>query len=53
MTDRYRTPGGWTIEVVQLVEGERLRIRYHGFYAADVRSVIELARDPAGRSRSP
>jgi hypothetical protein len=44
MADRYRTPDGWTIEVVQLAEGERLRIRHHGFYVADAPSVDDLAR---------
>jgi hypothetical protein len=44
MADRYRTPGGWTVEVVQLAEGERLRVRHHGFYVADARSVDDLAR---------
>jgi hypothetical protein len=44
MADRYRTPGGWTVELVQLAEGERLRIRHHGFYVADVRSVADLER---------
>jgi hypothetical protein len=42
--DRYRTPGGWTVEVVQLPTGDRLRIRHHGFYVADVLSVDDLAR---------
>jgi hypothetical protein len=44
MVDRYRTPGGWTLEVVQLAAGERLRIRHHGIYVADVASVDGLAR---------
>jgi hypothetical protein len=44
MADRYSTPGGWTVEVVQLAEGERLRIRHHGYYVADVRNVDDLAR---------
>jgi hypothetical protein len=44
MAGRYRTPGGWTVEVVQLAAGERLRIRHHGFYVADVASVDGLAR---------
>ena len=39
MAERYRSPGGWTVEVVRLAEGERLRIRHHGFYVADARSV--------------
>ena len=48
MADRYRAPGGWTVEVVHLSgtpdrrDGERLRVRQHGFYVADVRSVAEL-----------
>ena len=44
MDDRYRTPGGWTVEVVHLEAGERLRIRHHEFYVADVRSADDLAR---------
>jgi hypothetical protein len=44
MADRYRTPDGWTVEVVQLAAGERLRIRHQGFYVADVLSVDDLAR---------
>jgi hypothetical protein len=43
MADRYSTPDGWIIEVVQLAEGE-LRIRHHGFYVADVLNVDDLAR---------
>jgi hypothetical protein len=31
-------------EVVQLDEGQRLRIRHHGYYIADVRSVHEPER---------
>jgi hypothetical protein len=42
--DRYRIPDGWTVEVVQLEAGKRLRIRHHGFYIADVRSADDLAR---------
>jgi hypothetical protein len=44
MADRYRTPDGWTVEVVQLATGNRLRIRHHGFYVADVVNVDDLAR---------
>jgi hypothetical protein len=44
MADRYRTPDGWTVEVVQLAKGDRLRIRHHGFYVADVLNVDDLAR---------
>jgi hypothetical protein len=42
--DRYRTADGWTVEVVQLAEGDRLRISHHGFYIADALSVDDLAR---------
>ena len=48
MADRYRAPGGWTVEVVRLTctpdhhDGEWIRIRQYGAYAADVRSVAEL-----------
>jgi len=42
--DCYRTPGGWTVEVVQIAAGDRLRIRHHGFYVADVANVDDLAR---------
>jgi hypothetical protein len=48
MTDRYRTMSGWTVEVVERSgtpdnsDGQRLRVRYHGFYVADVRTVAEL-----------
>jgi hypothetical protein len=41
MADRYLTPGGWTIEVVHLAEGERLRIRHYGYYIADVRDLLD------------
>ena len=44
MADRYRTPDGWTVEVVRLDADERFRIRHHGFYVADVRNVDDLAR---------
>jgi hypothetical protein len=44
MADCYRTPDGRTVEVVQLAEGERLRIRHYGYYIADVRSVPDLGR---------
>jgi hypothetical protein len=33
--DRYRIPGGWTVEVLKLAVGERLRIRHYGYYIAD------------------
>jgi hypothetical protein len=49
VADCYRTPGEWSVEVVNLGErgdpaGERLRIRHYGFYVADVRTVAALAR---------
>jgi hypothetical protein len=44
MADRYRTPAGWTVEVVRLAEGERFRIRHYGFRVADALSVDDLAR---------
>jgi hypothetical protein len=50
MADRYRTPDGWSVEVVQLTctpdrrDGEWLRIRYLGYYVHDARSVMELER---------
>jgi hypothetical protein len=42
--DCYRTPGSWPVEVVQVAAGDRLRIRHHGFYVADVANVDDLAR---------
>jgi hypothetical protein len=48
MGERYRTEGGWSVEVVRLSctpdhrDGEWLRVRYFGFHVADVRSVAEL-----------
>jgi hypothetical protein len=44
MAESYHTPGGWTVEVVQLASGDRLRIRHHGFYVADVGNADDLAR---------
>jgi len=44
MADRYHTPDGWIVEVVQLTAGKRLRIRHHGYYIADVLSPDDLAR---------
>jgi hypothetical protein len=37
-------PDGWTVEVVQLTAGKRLRIWQHGFYVADFANVDDLAR---------
>jgi hypothetical protein len=48
MGDRYRTPSGWSVEVVERSgtpdnsDGQQLRVRYHRFYVADVRTVAEL-----------
>ncbi len=48
MVDRYRTASGWSVEVVERSatpdnsDGQQLRVRYHGFYVADVRTVAEL-----------
>ncbi len=47
LAERYRSPGGWSIQVVQLgdqASSERLRIRHHGYYIADVSSIAELER---------
>jgi hypothetical protein len=48
MADRYRTASGWSVEVVERSatpdhsDGQQLRVRYHGFYVADVRTIAEL-----------
>jgi hypothetical protein len=48
--DRYRTPGGYTVDVITLSgtpdhhDGEWLRVSFHGFHIADVRTVAELER---------
>jgi hypothetical protein len=50
MADRWRAPGGWTVEVVRLCgtpdkrDGEWLRVRHYGYHTADVRSIPELAQ---------
>jgi hypothetical protein len=50
MPDRYRAPGGWTVEVVQLSltpdrrDGTWIRVPLHGFFVADIRTVAELAQ---------
>ena len=44
MADRYHSPDGWTVEVVELDAGDRLRIRHHGFQVADVANADDLAR---------
>ena len=49
MADRYCTPSGWSVEVVQLTgtpdhhDGTWLRVTYFGSYVADVRTPGELA----------
>ncbi len=48
MADRYRAPGGWTVDVIHLSstpdhrDGEWLRVGLHGVHVADVRTVAEL-----------
>ena len=50
MAPTYRTKDGYSVEVIQLSDssgnhdGEWLRVRYHGYHVADVRSVAELER---------
>jgi hypothetical protein len=49
MAERWRAPGGWTVEVVRVAgtgnhDGEWLRVRQYGFWTADVRGVAELVR---------
>jgi hypothetical protein len=50
MADRWRAPGGWTVEVVRLSgtpdnhDGEWLRVSQYGSWTADVRSIGELAQ---------
>jgi hypothetical protein len=47
---KYGTRDGYSVEVVQLAgtsgnhDGQWLRVRYHGFYVADVRTVTELEK---------
>lgn len=50
MSARYRTSDGrWRVEVVRLTgtpdrhDGEWIRVRYSGWYVADVRTVEHLA----------
>ena len=51
MGDRYRAPGGWTVEVVQLGgtpdrrDGEWLRVRYYGFHVESSGIAVD-GRDP-------
>jgi hypothetical protein len=50
MAERWRTPAGFTVEVVQLSctpnhrDGTWLRIKQYGIWTADVRTVAELAQ---------
>jgi len=37
-------PVGWTVEVVRLAAGDRLRIRHYGFHVADIFSIDDLGR---------
>jgi len=47
---KYGTRDGYSVEVVQLAgtsgnhDGQWLRVRYHGYYVADVRTVTELEK---------
>jgi hypothetical protein len=48
MGDRYRTPDGWVVEVIELSatpdrnDGERFKVTYYGFFVALVSTVAEL-----------
>lgn len=48
--DRWRAPGGWTVEIVHLTgtpnhhDGQWLRVCQYGSWTADVRTVDELAQ---------
>ena len=48
VADRYRAPGGWTVEVVHLTgtpdhhDGQWLRVKRYSSWVADVRTVGEL-----------
>lgn len=50
MAERWRAPGGWTVQVVVLAgtpdrhDGEWLRVTQYGSWVADVRTVAELAQ---------
>jgi hypothetical protein len=49
MGERWRTADGWAVEIVTLAitpnhhDGTWIRVRQHGAWVADVRSVTELA----------
>lgn len=48
MADRWTAPGGWVVDVIRLSltgtgrDGTWLRIRRHGCWIADVRTVAEI-----------
>jgi hypothetical protein len=49
MAERWRAPGGWTVEVVRVTgtgshDGEWLRVCQHGYWTANVKTVAELER---------
>jgi hypothetical protein len=50
MADRWRAPGGWTVEVVRLSltpdrhDGEWIRLKQFGAFHADVRTPAEVER---------
>jgi hypothetical protein len=55
--DGYRTPDGWSVEVVQLAAGERLRIRHQLQRAAQavdtLRDVVAVRRSQAHAAAAP
>jgi hypothetical protein len=54
--DRYRAPGGWTVEVVELVgtpdrhDGTWIRLRLHGFFVEGSGIAVD-GRDSASGGR--
>jgi hypothetical protein len=49
MAERWRAPGGWTVEVVRVTgtgshDGEWLRVCQYGYWTANVKTVAELER---------
>lgn len=50
MAERWRAPGGWTVEVVSLSgtpdrhDGAWLRLRQFGCWVTDIRDVDEIER---------
>jgi hypothetical protein len=59
MADRYRTASGWSVEVVERSatpdhsDGQQLRVRYCGFYVADVRIVTHPSSGSLFRPHLP